>query len=229
MYKKAYHRAYNINKFKQELVDGLYNFHMRDYMQIHLHECQTENHILALISQAIVLIHRKVDKGDLPKAEGHGVEFSKDSYRDRKNARRADMEGQDYRMMRINNVESRDDKDRCYNCNKVGYYAQDCRQRDPVNAVGERKSCHSQTDMKSDSDTEPDCATNDPGVMFVLESGTAGWSRSSQRESSRYYRRSRSRGFWSCSSHRCIYFSQDRRICHRSGGQSSASQGDIGL
>lgn len=43
-------------ELKQELVDGLYNFHKRDYMRIHLDECQTENDILALISQANVMI-----------------------------------------------------------------------------------------------------------------------------------------------------------------------------
>ena len=84
MYKKAYRGAYNLNEIKQELVDGLYNYHMRDYMRIHLYECQTENDILANISQANVLIRRKVDKGDLTRADGWGVELCADSYRNRK-------------------------------------------------------------------------------------------------------------------------------------------------
>ena len=126
MYKKAYQDAYNLNEFKQELVDGLYNYHMRDYMRIHLHECRTENDILALISQANVLIRRKVDKGDLSKADGRGVELCTDSYCNQEADRYSDMDGQDYRMMRINNLDSRDDKDRCYKCEQKGHYARDC-------------------------------------------------------------------------------------------------------
>lgn len=98
-----------------------------------------------------------------------------------------DMDGHDYRMMRINNVDSRDDRDRSYKCDKFRHYTRDCRQHDPVNAVGEKKSCSSQTDTESDSNTEPECVSNNPGIMAFQEFGTTGRSRASQREYFMYY------------------------------------------
>lgn len=86
------------------------------------------------------------------------------------------MDGQDYRMLRINNMDFKDGKDRCY---KKGHYSIDCNLKDSVNLIDGEGS------YDSNSYTDSDRDANDKIVMYVRSSGH---SRQPRRDYARYFR-----------------------------------------